>query len=176
MHGTQILIGERLEFVVDTHVLQPHSHPVLDQVAALLQETANIGHVVIVGHASEEGSHAYNHRLASSRAERIWEELLIRGVPRQRLSQTGIGEVAPRAGGPDEAERQRNQRVAFHIKQRFTHPDEVPEYPETQALPWSGQRIGVVQPVWAHEPDLPAGPGDAPSDLDALDLDALDLE
>lgn len=142
----QIHIRDMIEFVVDTNILQEKSRPTLQAVADIINESPEIAHLVIEGHASQEGSFEHNYFLAESRARRIWEELLGLGVASERVSYRGKGEVEPVEEGETEEALQANRRVEFHISRQFEGVDEMPDYPRTQILPWNGERVTVKQP------------------------------
>jgi outer membrane protein OmpA-like peptidoglycan-associated protein len=144
----RIHIQDRIDFMVDTNILKESSRPVVAAVAELLNAQASIGHVVIEGHASEEGGFMYNYELSESRARRIWEELLKAGVAPSRVSYRSSGEVRPLEGhsGTSEADLDRNRRVEFHITRHYDDAAELPEYPATARLPWSGVEVPVVSP------------------------------
>ena len=152
-----------IEFVVDTPIIQEYSKDTLAAVARILNENATIGHVVIEGHASQEGTYTHNYDLAAARARRIWEFLLERGVAEARISYRGFGKVKPVTLdgvpliGEDEASRQRNRRVQFLIVQRFGPDDPLPTYPEAQLLPWNGEIVPVISPPPPVFPEAPAG-------------------
>lgn len=151
----QIIIKDMIEFVVDTNILQDYSRPTLKAVADLINESAQLGHLVIEGHASQEGSFDHNYELAESRARRIWEELLKLGVASERVSYRGKGEVQPIQEGEDEESLQANRRVEFHIIQQFETAEEMPDYPESQLLPWNGKSVSVVRPPKPEPPPEP---------------------
>jgi outer membrane protein OmpA-like peptidoglycan-associated protein len=149
--GAELQILEKIEFVVGTDQIQPYSVPTLQRVADLLNEHAEIAHLVVEGHASREGEIGYNYELAEARAQKIWEFLLEHGVAEDRVSYRGYGEVKPDAAGEDEASLQRNRRVRFVILRTWPTYGPFPEYPETQVLPWNGQEVPVIQPT---EPEI----------------------
>ncbi|MBT3217698.1 MAG: OmpA family protein [Proteobacteria bacterium] len=157
--GEEIKIREKLQFIVNTPDLLADSKPVLNAIAAVVNENALIGHVVIEGHASEEGSYEFNYELSLNRARTIFEELIQAGVHPKRLSYRGMGEVVPTARGmqlkgsvPDETILAINRRVEFHIIRQFEPTDELPEYSTSIKLPWSGSDSTVKQPP---KPELP---------------------
>ena len=84
-------------------------------VAKLINEDIQIGHLVIEGHASEEGSYGYNYDLSNLRARAIYRALVEAGVHPDRLSHRGYGEAIPIKSGEDEASLALNRRVEFHI-------------------------------------------------------------
>lgn len=148
----QIFIKEMVQFVVDTNIIQEYSKPTLVEVAKLVNNEPYIAHLVIEGHASQEGDFDHNYKLAESRARAIWEFLMAQGVAKDRISYRGMGEVEPvvennvAVTGEDEASLQKNRRVRFLIVRQYAGPDEMPDYPDTQLLPWNGQNVAVIEP------------------------------
>jgi len=141
-----IVIRDPIQFEFNTANILPDSLPTLHYVAKLMNENARLGHVVIEGHASEEGTYIYNYDLSIRRARSIWEEVITAGVHPARLSYRGMGEVVPRKQGTEEAALTKNRRVDFHIIHRYSELDVLPEYPEDIRLPWSGQPAKVKTP------------------------------
>ena len=109
---------------------------------------ARIGHLLIEGHASEEGSFAYNYDLSIRRAKAIFEQLIVLGVHPERMSYRGMGEVVPVAMGSDEASLEKNRRVEFEIIKQYdpneTRPSRRPPVlkPDIR-LPWNGEDKAV---------------------------------
>jgi outer membrane protein OmpA-like peptidoglycan-associated protein len=181
IHRDQIVIRDMVEFVVDTNIVQDYSRPTLSAVAQIINTSPQIGHLVIEGHASQEGSYDHNYELAESRARRIWEILLEEGVASERISYRGKGEVEPIKEGEDEASLQVNRRVVFQILVQYDAPDEFKDYPDTQILPWNGKVVKVVQPP-RPEPETSQDQGPAvdefgiPLDEDEIDVGAPEGE
>jgi outer membrane protein OmpA-like peptidoglycan-associated protein len=141
-----IVIRDPIQFEFNTANILPESLPTLQFVAKLMNENARIGHVVVEGHASEEGTFIYNYDLSIRRARSIWEEIITAGVHPSRLSYRGMGEVAPRQLGTEESDLATNRRVDFHIIHRYSELDVLPDYPENIQLPWSGRDAKVKTP------------------------------
>jgi outer membrane protein OmpA-like peptidoglycan-associated protein len=156
--GERIQIREMLQFKVDTNILLSESLPVAQAIANVVNKNALIGHVVVEGHASEEGSYEYNYKLSESRARAIFEKLVELGVHPSRLSYRGMGEVVPlkRSLGftPDEATLQVNRRVEFHIVRQYEPGEELPKYAPKIQLPWTGAESGVIQPPEPPKPEV----------------------
>lgn len=158
VENDQIVIREPIQFYLDTTEILPESMPTLRYVANLLNTKAEIAHVQIEGHASEEGSYEYNYDLSTRRAQKIWEELIKAGVHPDRLSFKGMGEVVPLAMGEDEQSLSANRRVEFDIIKQYGPLDIIPDYPDEILLPWNGQRHRVNQAsIGAALPDQPEG-------------------
>lgn len=180
----EIFIKNMIEFIVDTNTIQEYSKDDLAAVADLINKTPEIGHVVIEGHASQEGSFEHNYTLAESRSRRIWEFFMELGVAKERISYRGMGEVEPvyENGAPvlgeDEASLQKNRRVRFLVLKQF-NLDELPDYPDYQTLPWNGTVVKVIQPPKpVTEEPKPTGPKldefGLPVDDDDVDVEGTD--
>jgi outer membrane protein OmpA-like peptidoglycan-associated protein len=159
----QIIIRDPIEFFVDTADIRPHSLPVVGDVAAIINDDYRILHVVIEGHASNEGDFDYNYELSTRRAEAIYKQLILDGVHPDRISYKGWGEVRPKVEGETEEAWEVNRRAEFHIVAQYD--DRLPQVaemmeqfytefpydpppawdPET-TLPWNGQSHTVVIP------------------------------
>ncbi len=149
VEGQKIRIREPIQFEFNTDRILPESLPLLYQVAGLLNENDRIVHVVVEGHASEEGSFEYNYDLSIRRARAIWEQLIRGKVNPNRISYRGMGEVVPRTEGTSEGELADNRRVDFHIVHQLGPLDLAPEWPALGQLPWDGGDP-------AKQDDLPA--------------------
>jgi len=192
VEGERIKIREPIQFEFNTARILPESLPVLYQVAGLLNENARIVHVVVEGHASEEGSFAYNYDLSILRARAIWEQLIRGRVHPNRISYRGMGEVVPRTEGSSEGELADNRRVDFHIVHQLGPLDLTPTYAPLAQLPWNGGdpegqgELPAVSPSdsilevekytvgssgeGGHD-DLDLGGGDEDLDVDDFDVD-----
>lgn len=162
----KIVIREMLEFKVDTNILLEKSKPTLRGVAEVINSNANIGHVVIEGHASQEGDYIHNYELSESRARATFEFLFEQGVHPNRISYRGMGEVVPIVEGEDEASLQANRRVEFNIVKQYETVEDMPDYSATMKLPWNGNDVSIVQP----EKPLPPEPEDTGPELDEFGL------
>ena len=151
--GDQVVIREPVQFEYATANILDESLPTLQAVANILNDHAEIEHVVIEGHASVEGSFEYNYELSNERARSIWKELMAYGVHPSRISYRGMGEVVPVAAGDSEEALAKNRRVEFDIVDRVEEGEEYPIYPATYLLPWSGEQIETIQPV-IPEPEV----------------------
>lgn len=72
--------------------------------------------VSIVGHADAIGSDDYNRRLSERRAWSVGEALEQYGVPRGRISTSGMGEMAPIATNATDWGRAQNRRVEISVR------------------------------------------------------------
>ena len=151
----QIVIREPIQFEFAKDVILPVSLPTLRYVGGLLSEHPEIVHLVIEGHASEEGSFYYNYDLAKKRADAIWRALIEAGVSPTRISTRSMGEVEPRNVGASEDELAENRRVQFHIVKRLAPGEKPPVYALDIKQPWTGD------PQILPPPPPPPAPVDA---------------
>ncbi len=108
-----ILRATPLTFAKSEAVLTPESAPLLDRLAAVLEQCE--GQVEIGGHTDNRGRAAFNQRLSQARAEAVLDALVRRGVPLARLRARGYGESRPVASNDSEAGRVLNRRIEFGV-------------------------------------------------------------
>lgn len=151
----RIIIRDPIQFEYNTANILPQSIPTLHYVAELMNEDWRIGHVVIEGHASEEGSYEYNYELSALRARSIWEELQRAAVHPDRVSYRGMGEVLPVSTGEDEASLASNRRVEFHVVRQIADDAQDVEYRPVEQRPWNGDSadLQTPQPEPAPQPE-----------------------
>ena len=142
----RIVIKDPIQFEVDTSNILDESMPTLNFVAKLLALNGQIVHLVIEGHASEEGSYEYNYELSGRRSQAIWEQLLTNGVAPSRISHRAMGEVAPVEEGSDEETLAKSRRVVFQITKQIDVLEEMPEYALETRIPWTGEPITLQRP------------------------------
>ncbi len=145
VEADQIIIREDIQFVVGTDQIVETSLPTLQFIAKLINEDVQIGHLVIEGHASEEGTHQYNYDLSNLRARAIFKALAESGVHPDRMSHRGYGEALPKNMGTDEAALAENRRVEFHIV-RQDLPSTKLELRTLQSAPWTDKIIQFLIP------------------------------
>ncbi len=90
--------------------VMPEFHPWLDHVAALVNEHPRT-HLLIEAHTDSIGSAVENQHLSERRAKAIREELIARGVRRDRMTTQGMGERYPIDTNGTVEGRHRNRRV-----------------------------------------------------------------
>lgn len=151
----EIVIRDPIQFEVGTDRILPVSIPTLQAISKLMADNPEIAHLVIEGHASEEGDYLYNYDLSVRRALAIFRALIDAGVHPGRLSCRGMGEVAPVAAGSDETALAANRRVIFHIVRRLRTGDTTPQMPGEVRLPWTGESATFPTPK-APAPPPPA--------------------
>jgi outer membrane protein OmpA-like peptidoglycan-associated protein len=91
------------------------SHPLLDEVVALLQGRPDITLVRIEGHTDNEGKPERNNRLSRRRARSVLAYLVDHGVAASRLVSEGFGDSRPVADNATVEGRDANRRVDFII-------------------------------------------------------------
>lgn len=117
--GNQIRIrdGFAMNFAVGTADLVDASRPVIDAIAALLQNPAYqwVRRIRLDGHTDNVGSPQANMQLSQERVTRIGAMLVARGVARDRLSFANYGETRPIDSADTETARALNRRVELFI-------------------------------------------------------------
>jgi outer membrane protein OmpA-like peptidoglycan-associated protein len=150
----RIVIRDMLQFEVGNTTLLDASRPTLEAVAKILNDNASIGHLVIEGHASEDGDFNENYTLSLGRAEVIFREFLRAGLHPDRVSFRAMGEVEPLHLVNDTLTQDendpllaRNRRVEFHIVYNYLDVMDIPERRNRgHREPWSGQPYKVIAP------------------------------
>lgn len=114
LDDTLITTFEHVQFRSDSDVILERSHPMLDEVAAVLK--ANPGmRVRIEGHTDDQGDDEYNLELSRRRAQSVRRYLIDKGVDADQVEAEGYGETRPVASNATKAGRRKNRRVEFHI-------------------------------------------------------------
>ena len=88
--------------------------PYLDRVASLLQNNTARA-VSLEGHSDSVGRDEANLALSEKRALSVRNELLLRGIPADRLNTVGYGEIRPLAPNDSDTGRKLNRRVELII-------------------------------------------------------------
>ena len=115
LEDTQIRILEKVYFETDSAIIKPRSFPLLDAVAATLNNSPQITLVEIQGHADERGGDRYNIKLTRARAASVMNALIQRGVLSERLRSAGYGERCPVDPRSNAQAWEKNRRVEFKI-------------------------------------------------------------
>ncbi|MFN0291444.1 OmpA family protein [Pedobacter helvus] len=100
---------EAIGFEFNSSVLKTESYPTLDKLSSVLRE--NGGKVTVNGHASSEGTAAYNMKLSKDRANSVKTYLVNSGVNASSVMTKGYGETMPIASNDTEEGRIQNRRV-----------------------------------------------------------------
>lgn len=107
-------LKEKIQFEVNTAVIDVVSHPLLDEVAKALIDNKGF-RVAIEGHASSEGGEVHNQTLSEARGAAVLEYLAKHGVARDRLVSTGFSSSRPLQSNATESGREANRRVDFVV-------------------------------------------------------------
>jgi outer membrane protein OmpA-like peptidoglycan-associated protein len=117
LRGNRIVINQKIEFAHDSAEILEGSHPILDQVAAILDAHDEIYRVQVQGHTSTVGEEAHNQELSAARAEAVAVYLREHGVTQEVTSQ-GYGESYPVCQEETDACHAQNRRVEFFVDSR----------------------------------------------------------
>lgn len=88
------VIGDRVLFQVDQHVLTAEARGILDGQAQWLLANSG-GQITVEGHADEQGTRDYNIALSNRRAAAVRDYLVTKGIPDVRLSTIPFGKERP---------------------------------------------------------------------------------
>jgi OmpA-OmpF porin, OOP family len=104
-----------INFDIDKATIKPESQPVIDQIIALLNESADLK-VSIEGHTDNTGTAQRNKILSEQRAQSVVSAVMKGGIGKERLSGKGWGQEKPIAGNDTDEGRAKNRRVEI-VKQ-----------------------------------------------------------
>lgn len=114
--GTGTMAGvDNIQFEYNSSVLRTSAYPTLDKMSSTLRADKALS-LQLDGHASEEGTDAYNMQLSLDRANAVKTYLVNSGVDAKRISTKGYGESRPIASNATEEGRMKNRRVEFRQK------------------------------------------------------------
>ncbi len=108
------IILHNVTFAFGTAELLPASFAELDRLANLLENSSQL-RIAIEGHTDNIGSQTANQLLSENRAKAVYDYLLLKGIPPQRLTYAGYAASQPIADNASEAGRAQNRRTAFRI-------------------------------------------------------------
>jgi outer membrane protein OmpA-like peptidoglycan-associated protein len=111
----RIEILEKVFFDTGKATIQARSFALLDQVATVLRNHAELATVRVEGHTDDKGDDAKNLALSQARADAVRDYLIGKGIEPVRLVATGLGETRPAVPNKDAAAREQNRRVEFVI-------------------------------------------------------------
>ena len=113
-------IKEKVVTLLDVHfatnktIVLPESAQVLEDLYDFLSENPTV-RIRITGHTDAIGSLEANQRLSEGRARSVTQEMIKRGIDKDRLEYEGKGELEPIATNDTEEGRALNRRVEFVI-------------------------------------------------------------
>ena len=100
-------------FKADSSKLDANDLSIIDTFKSLLEKYPYTT-VTIEGHASSDGSEAYNQKLSERRAAAVKKSLVDKGISEERLSTVGYGETKPIEPNNTSKGRARNRRVQLN--------------------------------------------------------------
>lgn len=110
--GTVVTL-KNVFFDFDRSELKPESFVELNKLADYLMKNAI--RIEIGGHTDDQGSEEYNDRLSENRAKAVYDYLIQKGIPAERLQYKGYGMRLPVADNGTEEGRAANRRTEFKI-------------------------------------------------------------
>lgn len=114
IEGDKIKLNQKVFFKTAKADILSQSYPLLNEVATILNENANI-EIRIEGHTDSRGSDSYNKKLSDRRAASVRTYLMQQGVSSSRMQSVGYGEERPIEDNSTEAGRATNRRVEIQI-------------------------------------------------------------
>jgi len=121
LEGDTIQIKGKVQFEVGSARIVPDSFVILDEVAQIMHENANIAVMRVEGHTDSSGSKSANTRLSRSRARAVKRYLTEQaGISGDRVVAKGLGPDNPIADNDSPEGREKNRRVEFKVERRAT--------------------------------------------------------
>jgi outer membrane protein OmpA-like peptidoglycan-associated protein len=114
----EIVIAEQVQFKSGSSVIMAESNDLLSQVADVLLRHTQIERVEVQGHTDSTGGRDMNMKLSQARADAVRDWLVEHGVGAERLEGKGYGPDHPIRPNDTPANRQKNRRVQFIIRQQ----------------------------------------------------------
>ncbi|MDX2195981.1 MAG: OmpA family protein [Cytophagales bacterium] len=94
--------------------LSPKSFHEIDALVQFLQINTNLK-IEISGHTDNYGTPAVNKKISTDRAKSVYDYLVKKGIPADKLKYAGYGSEKPIANNKTEYGRQKNRRTEFEI-------------------------------------------------------------
>lgn len=108
------LAARQIRFAYAKDQLLPESHPVLDDVIAVLKENPELN-ITIEGHTSSDGNPQTNQVLSQKRADRVKQYLISKGIAETRITAIGYGPSRPLVKETSEETKAANRRVEMKL-------------------------------------------------------------
>lgn len=105
-------------FETGQNTFSPAALKTLDSLVKYLATHPKVTLLEIHGHADDRSTSSFNLKLSKKRAMVVYEELLQRGVAKERLVVHPYGEFQPAWWTTDEESRRKNRRVQFAVLKR----------------------------------------------------------
>ena len=116
--ANEVKLKKQVHFAHDAATIEPDSHALLEELADVLKNRAEISKLEIQGHTDNTGSPVYNQRLSQQRADAVRDALMKLGIDGSRMESKGYGQDKPLVPNVSPANRSRNRRVQLIIKQK----------------------------------------------------------
>jgi len=115
---TQITIKRQINFETDKAVITEDSNALMQEIADTMMRNPRIKLVEVQRHTDNTGTAEHNQDLSQRRADAVKAWLVANGVDASRLETKGYGQTRPLAPNVTVANRAKNRRVQFVIKER----------------------------------------------------------
>lgn len=111
----QVIRLNNVFFETSKYTLKKAAELELNRLVNLLKKYPKM-RIEIAGHTDSKGSDSYNNTLSTNRAKAVYDYLITKEIPTERLLYKGYGETKPIATNDTEEGREENRRVEFKIK------------------------------------------------------------
>jgi OOP family OmpA-OmpF porin len=119
---SEVKILEQVQFDFGKATIRPASDELLNEVAGVLKDHAEVLKLEVQGHTDIVGNAKFNKKLSEDRAQSVMKALVKRGVDEGRLFSTGYGFDKPIGDNKTDAGRQLNRRVQFIVTEKKPIP------------------------------------------------------
>ena len=102
-------------FDVDKDQIRSEATAVLSFLADAISHDIEDLHLYVLGHTDDTGTRQYNQDLSERRAQDVSRRLVALGVPHQRITSRGLGELQPVANNDTPDGQAANRRVEFML-------------------------------------------------------------
>lgn len=123
----KIEIREKVFFDTGKATIQASSNQLLDDVADILKENADIKKIRVEGHTDKVGNAASNRKLSDERAKAVVAYLVAKGVAANRMEAIGYGPDKPVDPASTPEAYEKNRRVEFFIVERDAPAPDAPQ-------------------------------------------------
>lgn len=104
-----------LYFLEGNDELTPESEREVERIFAAIAARPN-PEILVIGHTDALGNAQFNDQLSRQRAQRVRDDLVMRGIPVHRIEASGRGKREPLIRTPDGAPEPRNRRVEINVR------------------------------------------------------------
>ncbi len=122
----RLSLRDSINFDTGKDTLKHSSFKILDEIAAILKQHAEIQRIRVEGHTDNVGGAVYNRDLSQRRANTVVLYLVSKGIAQARLVPQGYGFDRPVASNATAGGRAKNRRVEFTILPPGAEPGYVP--------------------------------------------------